>query len=63
MAEIRIYKTSEIVLIWLHRNGKTQQWLADQMGITRQSLAAKLKDNSFSVADLSTLKRLNILTD
>jgi len=63
MAEIRIYKTSEIVLIWLHREDKTQQWLANEMNQTRQGLSNKIKDNSFTASDLLSLKRLKILVD
>ena len=61
MAET-IIKANELIIIWLHRNNKTQQWLAEQFGITRQALAKKLKDNFFSDADKALLRRLNILT-
>ena len=30
---MEIVKTSEKVLIWLHRTNRTQQWLAEQFGI------------------------------
>lgn len=63
MAEIRIYKTAEIVLIWLHREGKTQQWLAGQMNQTRQALSNKIADNSFTPLDILTMKQLGILVD
>ena len=63
MTEYNIHKTSEIILIWLYRNNKTQQWLAEQFGLTRQALSTKLKDNFFSDSDKALLKRLNILTD
>jgi len=63
MAEIKIHKTNEKVLIWLHRESKTQQWLAVEMGQTRQGLSNKIADNSFTVGDTITLKRLGVLTD
>jgi hypothetical protein len=56
--EIRVYKTSEKILIWLHRIDQTQIWLAEQMNQSRQTLASKIKDNTFSVADIMNLKRL-----
>lgn len=58
MAEIKIFKTSEKVLIWLHREGKTQQWLANEIGITRQAMSQKINDNVFTPKDIMTLARL-----
>lgn len=55
---MQIIKTSEKVLIWLHRNKKTQQWLANELGVTRQAVSQKISDNMFSVADVMTLQRL-----
>jgi predicted XRE-type DNA-binding protein len=63
MAELRIYKTSEIILIWLHRNNLTQTWLADQFGITRQAISQKIKDNLFGPVDIYKLKTLGILEE
>ena len=62
MAEISIFKTSEKVLIWLHRENKTQQWLAEQVGITKQSMGQKINDNQFSDRDIAILKRLGCTT-
>lgn len=58
MAEVILYKTSEKVLIWLHREDKTQQWLADKLGQTRQSVSQKIKNNYFSESDLTRIKIL-----
>ena len=59
MAEpLTIIKTSEKVLIWLHREDKTQVWLAGEFGVTRQSVSQKISDNVFSMSDILTLKRL-----
>jgi DNA-binding CsgD family transcriptional regulator len=59
MAEIlTIIKTSEKVLIWLYRENKSQQWLAEQFGVTRQSVSQKISNNLFSVSDIMNLRRL-----
>jgi len=58
MAELTIVKTNEKVLIWLHRENKTQQWLSEQLGQTRQSISQKIKENYFSVSDLMRMKSL-----
>jgi hypothetical protein len=63
MAEVTIFKTSEKILIWLHREDKTQVWLADQLNQTRQSISNKMKDNSFTAGDLIAMKRIGVLID
>ena len=55
---VTIIKTSEKVIIWLHRNDYTQVWLAEQFGVTRQSISQKINDNIFTPGDILTLKRL-----
>ncbi len=55
---VEINKTSEKVIIWLHRENKTQQWLAEQLGQTRQSISQKIRDNYFSIGDLIRMKSL-----
>ena len=55
---MNIIKTSEKVLIWLHRTKKTQQWLADQFGVTRQAVSQKINDNIFTVSDIIKLRSL-----
>ncbi len=58
--ESQIIKTSEKLIIWMKRNGKTQIEVAADLGITRQTLAQRLKDNFFSVDELIKLKKLGI---
>lgn len=55
---IILIKTSEKVLIWLHREGKSQQWLSEQFEVTRQAVSQKIADNLFSVKDVMILRRL-----
>jgi len=56
----RIVKTSEKVIIWMSRNGKTQIEVAAELGITRQTLAQRLKDNFFTIEEIVKLKKLGI---
>ena len=58
MSAITVFKTSEKVLIWLHRSGNTQVWLAKQMNTNRQAIAKKIEDNIFTPGDILTLSRL-----
>ena len=39
-----IQKTSEKIIVWLHRNKKTQIWLAAELGVNKQSVTNKLTD-------------------
>jgi len=55
---MKLIKTSEKVLIWLHREEKTQKWLGDELGVTRQAVSQKIKDNIFTVGDILKLKSL-----
>lgn len=61
MNEVRLYKTSEKVLIWLHRTNKTQVWLAEQLGVTRQAISGKITDNSFTAGDVIKLTQLGCI--
>jgi len=63
MAEVKLIKTSEKVIIWLHREDKTQLWLADQLGQTRQSVSQKIKENYFTASDLIKMKSLGFNLD
>ena len=58
MAEVKIYKTSEKVLIWLYRTNRTQVWLGEQLGVTRQAINGKLADNSFTAGDIMKLSQM-----
>ena len=37
-------KTSQKIVLWLISEGKTRIWLAKELGITRQTLAQRMKD-------------------
>lgn len=63
MAELVIYKTSEKVILWLHRKQYTQQWLADQLGQTKSAINGKIKSNVFTTSDLLKMKSLGCLVD
>lgn len=63
MAEVVIYKTSEKVILWLHRSQKTQQWLADELGQNKSAINGKIKSNCFTVGDLIKMKSLGVLSD
>jgi hypothetical protein len=56
--QIATLKHSEKIIIWLHRTDRTQLWLAEQLGQTRQSVAGKIKGNHFSDTDLKHIKSL-----
>ena len=55
---ILLIKTSEKVLIWLHRENKTQQWLASELKVTRQAISQKIGDNMFTASDITKIKIL-----
>jgi predicted transcriptional regulator len=58
METISVHKTSEKVLIWMHRNNKSGQEIAKEAGITRQGFSKMMSDNIFSIKVLMALKRL-----
>lgn len=61
MAELKeIYKTSEKLIIWMHRSRFTQQDVARELFIRRQTLATKIKDNYWIGLEIEILKRLEI---
>jgi len=55
---MQVIKTSEKIILWLYRNGITQQQVADKIGITRQAFSQKIKDNIFTIRDLFVLKSM-----
>lgn len=63
MAVLEIFKTSEKVILWLHRSQKTQQWLADQLGQKKSSINGKIKSNCFTAGDIIKMKAIGILVD
>lgn len=55
---MNIIKNSEKVLIWLHREKKTQKWLSDKLGKTRQDISNKINNNSFTNDDINIIRSL-----
>ena len=55
---MRLFKTSEKILIWLYRIGQTQSWLAEELKQTRPSISQKISDNMFTSGDLVRIKQL-----
>ena len=58
--EVKISKMSEKLLIWMRRNDKTQIEVAEQLGITRQTLAKRMEDNFFTAGEIIKLKQLGV---
>jgi len=58
MPEVRIYKTSERLIVWMKRKNYTQQYIAEKLGISRQTFAKHIEDNMFSVGEIIVLKSL-----
>lgn len=55
-----IYKMSEKLVIWMHRSRYTQQEVARELGITRQTLASKIQDNYWSRFEIEKLRLLGV---
>lgn len=55
-----IFKTSEKLIVWMHRSKYTQQEVARELGITRQTLSSKIEDNYWTGGELATLRRLGV---
>ena len=55
---MEINKTSEKVLVWMHRQNITQMQLSVKLGCARQSLASKIDNNYFTPGDILKLKTL-----
>jgi transcriptional regulator with XRE-family HTH domain len=60
---MRIIKTSEKILVWMHRTGITGQQIANEIGITRQAWSNKLRSNVFTTKDIITIKRLGFIDE
>jgi len=58
MSTITIQKTSEKLLIWMHRNNITGQDIATEAEVTRQAFSKMMKDNAFSTKVLFAARRL-----
>lgn len=55
---MHIQKTSEKIIIWMHRNKITISEIATNAGVTRQAFSKKIQDNLFTTNDMITLKRM-----
>jgi len=55
---MELIKYSEKLIVWLHRTGKTQKWLADKLFQTRQGVGQKIRDNNFNSFDKSRIAEL-----
>ena len=55
---MHIIKTSEKILVWMHRSKVSGQLISQEIGISRQAWSKKLSDNTFTPKDLMTIKRL-----
>ena len=55
---MKVYKTSEKILLWLYRENITQNQVAKEIGITRQAFSQKIKTNIFTIMDIAILKRM-----
>ena len=55
-----IFKTSEKLIVWMHRSRYTQIDVAKELGVTRQTLASKIRDNYWTAFEIETLKRLGV---
>jgi hypothetical protein len=58
MSTIVVHKTSEKILLWMHRNDKSGQDIADEAKITRQAFSSMMRSNTFTPKVLLALKRL-----
>lgn len=55
---MELIKYSEKLIIWMHRENKTINWLAKELNVSRQLASRKLKSNDFSSFDRSKLSSL-----
>jgi len=60
---MKVEKTNEKIIIWMHRNKITGQRISREIGITRQSWSNKLNSNIFSIHDMMAIKRLGFKED
>ena len=55
---MKVYKTSEKIVLWLYREGLSQSECAEKIGITRQAFSQKIKTNIFTIMDIAILKQM-----
>ena len=53
---MEVIKTSEKIVIWLHREGISRSQVAKLIGITRQAFSQKIKSNVFTINDISVMQ-------
>ena len=55
---MQLIKTSEKLIVWMHRTGISMKDIAKEANITRQAVSNQLKDNSISINVIQAVKRL-----
>ena len=55
---MEVIKTSEKIVIWLHREGITQRQVAEKIGITRQAFSQKIQSNVFTLNDIFIMQEM-----
>jgi len=55
---MKVYKTSEKILLWLYRENISQSKVAENIGITRQAFSQKIKDNIFTIKDIFVMQQM-----
>ncbi len=55
---MEVIKTSEKVVIWLHREGISQSQVAKMIGITRQAFSYKIQSNVFTENDIFVMQSM-----
>jgi len=53
--------TSKKLEFSLKEQGRNKSWLANELGINRPALYGKLKDNSWSLGEISKLNKLGLV--
>jgi len=54
-------KTSDKLRLAITDQGRKKNWIAEQLGISRPTLDARLRDNSFTDAEINRLDELQLL--
>ena len=57
---MKVERNSEKVKIWMLRNKQSQKYVANAIGITRQTLSKRMVDNSFTNEELFKLKSIGV---
>jgi len=54
-------KTSDKLRLTIIDQGRKKNWIADQLGISRPTLDARLRDNSFTTIEINRLQELQLV--